>query len=403
MTALTELRRASLGGVAFSVEYASDSTGRNLARHEYPGLGVTGREDVGKREGVLQVDALVIGDDYVERSTELLRVCDRRGTVRLVHPWLGDLLVRVESAERRFEVRTLRMARVSLALIEEADLRLPTPVSQPGILAAFAAAELALASAAGWIQSVQNFISNPVPAFVRRAIGRGAQVVLSALSTVSRARKIDLAQVLAGQILGLQGAVDAFNSGGGDATKLPTQIQGAAAAVYDAAGGGLAGLLALEDLAQTQAPTPGQAVSAMGVYANQLEAGAVGLLRAAALAELVRRAAEYPWESFEQAQEWLTRILARLDAAITRADDETFEAILRARTRLLEALPPPLETLPRVVAYETVGALPVVIHAYELTGSADGADALTARNRIAHPLFAPGGATLEALLPAEVS
>lgn len=98
------LRPASFRGVPFHVEVGGRSAGRRLAFHEYPKRDTPYTEDLGRRGLAIPVTGYCIGPYFLDERDELLDALDAEGAGTLVHPTLGEFLVKVgpcASQERR--------------------------------------------------------------------------------------------------------------------------------------------------------------------------------------------------------------------------------------------------------------------------------------------------------------
>ena len=90
----TRLRPASFRGVPFHVEVGARTAGRRLALHEYPKRDQPYAEDLGRRGRTFPITGYCVGPDYLDERDELLAALDAEGTGTLVHPTLGDFVVK---------------------------------------------------------------------------------------------------------------------------------------------------------------------------------------------------------------------------------------------------------------------------------------------------------------------
>ena len=90
MTWRDRILPASFRGQSFFVaRHEAAPAGRRLQVHEYPGSDDQLVEDLGRKTKRYQVEAFVLGDDYIFARDALLDACDRPGPGRLIHPYLG--------------------------------------------------------------------------------------------------------------------------------------------------------------------------------------------------------------------------------------------------------------------------------------------------------------------------
>lgn len=96
----TNLRRASFRGVSFHVMQENPAVGRRIAVHEISGGEAIITEDMGRRTGLIDVDAYITGNiaDVVGRALE--RACALPGASLLTMPIDGARLVHCEDCRR---------------------------------------------------------------------------------------------------------------------------------------------------------------------------------------------------------------------------------------------------------------------------------------------------------------
>lgn len=141
------LRTASFRGVQFHVRDRDFESGRRIALHEFPKRDTPFPEDMGKAAREFDVDAYVMGDDYMSRRNALIKACERTGPGSYVDFWgMTQRVVcrRVKVIETNHEGR---MCRLRIDLVEAGGGSL-APVST-----AATASQLATA-ASGLVSSV---------------------------------------------------------------------------------------------------------------------------------------------------------------------------------------------------------------------------------------------------------
>ena len=150
------LLSASFRGAAFHVRQHSETGGRRLVVHEYPGEEEPFTEDLGRRAGGWQVEGYIVGGDYHAARDGLRRACNASGPGTLVHPYLGTLRVacdQVTVSERSDEGR---VARFSMRFVEAGRNRYPAARTDTGAAVASAVQSARSASQGalvdGWLQ-----------------------------------------------------------------------------------------------------------------------------------------------------------------------------------------------------------------------------------------------------------
>lgn len=97
---------ASFRGVEFKVDTAGKAGGRRGVTHEFPKRDTPSDEDLGRRAKRWAVSGYVIGPDYDLQADALEEALNREGHGMLVHPTMGQMLVRCDvytRGERRTE------------------------------------------------------------------------------------------------------------------------------------------------------------------------------------------------------------------------------------------------------------------------------------------------------------
>lgn len=106
------LQQASFKGVSFDVESIGDAGARAIAPHEYPFTNGADVEDLGNHPDQISVTAIVWGDGYEDRLTDLRTALRSAGAGVLVHPVFGTIAQAicrswqiVHDADRRDQAR----------------------------------------------------------------------------------------------------------------------------------------------------------------------------------------------------------------------------------------------------------------------------------------------------------
>lgn len=141
-----QLRPGSFRGAPFKVDGHEHAGGRRLAVHAYPLRDRPYPEDLGRRPDRFEVEAFVLGADYMAARDRLVAACRARGPGRLVHPWLGVLNVAVEVYRVVETSRRGGMARIVMTMVEGGENVYPTSGANDAHLVG-AAATAAVAAA----------------------------------------------------------------------------------------------------------------------------------------------------------------------------------------------------------------------------------------------------------------
>lgn len=111
------LRPASLAGVQFHVESREHEFGRVHHNHEYPKRDDNFAEDMHRATRRWNVEAYLVGDDYMQRRDQLIAVCERQGPHSYVDRWGRSHQVVVEPSTLRESEQEGRFCKVNLKLI----------------------------------------------------------------------------------------------------------------------------------------------------------------------------------------------------------------------------------------------------------------------------------------------
>lgn len=405
---------ASFRGVPFFVASADLQTGRKSVIHEYPHRDVPFVEDLGRKARTFTVEGYVVGDQYLLARDALLQALETPGPGLLVHPYYGSRQVSVTGAcTVRESVDEGGMARVSIEFTEtEVSAFAPSAVTAP---------EARLQS------SVKSSIYTNKLDFERTfkasALGRAGTVgrSLPAFSLASAAAVVQSYSLAVGRALkpvvkdtqALASFSRQINALYGDALSLvrtpvalATRISDLLRSVVTLPATPRLGLSALLDAYRftPSAPAPMGDTPTRRVEAVNYDA-TLGLVRrgsivqAAALAGLVQPTTSTTrgWDSYDDAIAVRDAITAAIDEQAAVSSDDVYDALVRVRTDVTDAVPGVALALPHLVTDVPAVTVPALVLTYRLSGSLDDLDDLLLRNRIVHPAFVLGGRPLQVL------
>ncbi|GAB6968403.1 hypothetical protein JCM25156A_32320 [Komagataeibacter kakiaceti JCM 25156] len=89
------LAEASFRGVTFSMPTSEEESGRRVVQMWFPGVDSFALQDTGALDGPMRIRGMIAGDDYMLRTLRLRQASMQPGPGTLVHPWWGELKVRV--------------------------------------------------------------------------------------------------------------------------------------------------------------------------------------------------------------------------------------------------------------------------------------------------------------------
>ncbi|MFT8834333.1 MAG: DNA circularization N-terminal domain-containing protein [Acetobacter sp.] len=123
MTSLiaSTLAEAKFRGVAFSMAASEDEVGRRVVQMFFPGVDAFAVQDMGVLDGPIHIRGLICGDDYVYRAGLMRAALATKGPATLVHPWWGELKVRLigEPARIGFDENRQGIATLEMTVVRE--------------------------------------------------------------------------------------------------------------------------------------------------------------------------------------------------------------------------------------------------------------------------------------------
>lgn len=443
------LRPASFRGVPFETRGGGKSAGRRGSHKEYPGRDRGFVQDAGQHDAEIDLDAYVIGEDWISRRDALEAALLQPGSGRLIHPTRGAL--DVVPVPGRWSVRersgSQRMAAFRLAFLLADDVpRFPSAsasttdaVRDAGAVARAAAIEAAVAaldvSGPDWIAAdagdTVDTLADEIAGVAPLAAGATESDTAGAagVGTVSGGVAADAAsaEVWLGSVRvgGLTGA--ALTSGGWrswiaaiasagvevmraalavrDMLRLAVQVVATIEAAFHeiasdgrarlrSPGGAYAGALRLVEL---EAPVQDEdSISGARRAANAR--ALYRLVRIAGLATACEAALARSYDGTGAAvavMQTLDRAVERAIVEETRRRARGADALvrhltdLRAATR--EALLGTVADIAPVIRRDVPVSLPSLTLAWRLTAGIEAEADIVARNRIGHALFCPAG------------
>lgn len=194
----TRLRPASLGGVPFHVKSRGETGGRAIDNHEFPKRNSGFAEDMGRESRKLNVEAYVIGADYMQQRDALVAVCEKEGAKSYVDHWGRSLKVVVDSYDLKESSDEGRIAHVSIKLIEAGSSLAPIPMVATAFAAIAGAGGLQTAALTSFAESA---LVGQLPAALAAVASSSVGGLAGSLSTLA-----------GGPLIGLSGIVSDVSS-----------------------------------------------------------------------------------------------------------------------------------------------------------------------------------------------
>lgn len=389
MTSFDDLIPAAFRGVDFHVERASDTAGRRLVTHEYPGRDTPYSEDMGRAARRWTLSGYVVGDDWLDQREQLQRAFNQSGPGLLVHPTEGELTVAVENAVFDFDDREARIIRFTATFVESGQKLQPSSRVNTGA----EIEELAEAAKASIIEEfLDSFDVSGLPSFVAdSAEEHFAELIEDVESITATANAVgDEADDLAATVEDFSADVRDAQSLAEDTLDLIDKLREATddpAALLDLVGFG-------SDFVEVSEVTSTRQRQA------QNQAATIALVRRAALVEAARATPSKTFDSRDDAEAFRDSIVAELNSEITTAGDagerKAWAALSDLKALVVRDINRRSSDLPGVETFELTETKPALVIAYSLYADATRSDEITTRNRVVHSGFVPPQ-TLEVL------
>lgn len=394
-----QLRRASFRGVPFEVTSSNLSIGRRTQTFEYPQRDDPFTEDMGRSKRTIRITAFVVGYDYIARMKRLIAACEKPGSGRLIHPWLGSMEVTpTDLSAPVFESN--RVASVSLTFVESGKLQYPNALLDVGAKCLSAAQLLVNAE---FDEFVRTFDLSGAQDFVKEAVGLDLQGILNSETVQSVCDAFDLADELAT----LSHDVITLAEGGADALfnrVLDTYgLQGFASTVHawtDVSHR----FRSLTQSSELNSAKP-QAVASRTTSERIEKANAAGqaMIRGLSVANMVVAASEIgtsndrldastpvqtaPYDDLIAVR---NEILEAIDEeSLKISSDPIYEALCESRSAVYEAITQRAENQARLVSFKPSSVLPALVLTYDYYGDASREAEIVGRNKIRHSGFVP--------------
>lgn len=443
------LQAASFRGVAF--EYRSDDLsgiGRRNQSYEYPKREQGYVEDMGRGVERIDIEAILIGKEYLTQLDALLKALRATGPGELVHPFYGRLQMVADASGRvRHSFEDGGMCTVSMSFVEAGENKYPAGQEIPAIkvvsfvdrLQAKAWAEFndifgavslpewvsvdALTDIGGVLSDVQGVYGRVLAGDVAGLLG-GTSLLsgVSLPSWVSVDALADIAGVVGvgkdiysrvlsgtwtdllgnagGLALGLMSTVTSFarslRGGSGSSSSYSRLLRGDSGSSYSSSERFSPGpqVVALQ-LAKGFSAQLSQPLTVLGSPAqrqSQINSAAIQrLVTHATIGQAAREIVAVEQPVYDDLQHWHGELTAVVDRELERPGlpQSTFDALADLRGAVGRYVLSESASASRLKTYTPPTTLPAVVLAYDLYEDATRSDELVRRNGLQHPGFVP--------------
>lgn len=364
------LQAASFRGVAF--EYRSDDLsgiGRRNQLNDYPKRDQGYVEDMGRGTERIDIEAILIGKDYLAQLDELLKALRAAGPGELVHPFYGRLQVMADASGRvRHSFEDGGMCAVSMSFIEAGENKYPRSQEIPSVKVLGLADRVDTLATARFSDA---FTVDGLPEWVSLETLGDIEQMAGSVQTVYR------------RVKNLQWT-DLLGNSGGLAKRLLS--------LFGSASDGLAGLRLAKSLSAQSRPLASALPSSAAQYQVQANRAAVlDLLTHGAIAQAARDIVAVEAPVYDDLQQQRLELTAVVDREVERPDlpQASFDGLADMRAGVNRYVLAESATASRLTTYTPGTTLPAVVLAYDLYEDASRSDELVRRNGLSHPGFVP--------------
>ncbi len=398
MNWLDMLQLATFRGVPFQVDGSEGSYGRKAVVHEYPLRDKPFVEDLGRKARGFTLDGFVIGPNYIKGRDALINALEQSGAGRLVHPYLGEMVITVTEFKVRETTADGGVARFSITCVEAGELAFPVAQVDTAKKVDLTANVALVAIKADFSK---RFKVSDLPEFVLQAAMSHLGDAVSAIQELSGSMPTlpDAASTFGPKTTalrsGLTGLMQYPADLGDSMTGLVAGLSGLVSLPSDALAM-LRGMFAFgDDAAAVPATTPSRIQQA----SNQRAVNA--LMQRAAVVEAARSASQVQFDGFSDAVSVRGELADKLDVLAEGADDDTvYQSLVDVRAAMIRDITTRGADLARSVTITPQSTQPALVLAYALYEDAGREASIVARNKVRHPGFVPGGRPLEVLADA---
>lgn len=390
------LRDASFRGVPFHVMSHEASFGRRTVTHEYPLKDKPYVEDLGRRARSINLEAIVIGPDYMAARDAVIKAFEQAGAGTLVHPYLGEMQV-VATDQIRISESTDQggMARISITLVESGELTFPAATVDTARQVSTAAASASGDLASGFSD---RFTTDGLPAFVREGAALNLTDALNQISAIGNFPGVD-ALAKSDFLTDITGALNGIQSLISVPSNLALRVQSSIAALRALAPNPRAAFDALSKLFDfSPVRSGGVASTPARTQAVANTAALVELVQASAAIESAVALTEVEFGNLTDSQAYRSTVADTLDVIMNEtANDALFVSLQDLRATVVRDVQARSGSLARQIAYVPPATVPALVLAYRLYGSVNREAEILALNRIVHPGFVPGHLPVQVL------
>ena len=393
-----QLFPASFRGVPFDVRTSDVQVGRRVQAFEYPQRDKPFIEDLGRSARLVEVEAVIVGSDFIPRMNRLIAAMEAKGAGTLVHPFLGEMTVTPQSTTRvSYDTNGLGVATATLSFIESGEYEFPGTATDATDAIQSASVSLSDAAASSF---ADTFSIDGLDDYGVNAVVSGAQDFLANTSLQTFFQNTGLADQaaeLAGNISAyvydgakmVSAAVNLFSLGG----KLGTTAgwSGIANQLAHLTGLGFCHRVGFASPVLLAVDSINNAAGAVQrLFRQCMISGMVNAASMVGTDEDAEPGSAIKVAAYDELMATLDGVLGAIDAeAEAGADDEVFLALENARSAVWDGVKARAERRARLVDFTPPEVMPALVVAYDYYADATRDGEIVERNNVRHAGFVP--------------
>ncbi|MGX7957844.1 DNA circularization protein [Klebsiella pneumoniae] len=407
-----DLRDASFRGAPFFFRDVEGTGGRRAIPHAYPKKEVGWTEDHGAVLTQQQINAILLGSDYIDQMNRLLAALNTAGPGELVHPWFGVQKVQVGRVTHRLSTEEGGIAYVSFEVYEAGEQLFPSGTEDTSATTLSAADKVREALAGGDYFAALDGVGSMVDTLLEDMEGfvTSLPTLPDALSEwMDRLNRFkDLAGIVAAapgemirDITGLISDMKDLVSEPPFALRVYDQLRDkweGDRAAQSATKSLVDNISVNTDTGFASSVTPASTPETTAA----METNIVDFRRLVIISTLVAQAeavATATFETGQDAQNTGDQLAERLGETAAEAVESGLRELWRSLRELRFAVVNDVRIrriqLPELRRVTPVRTVPVMLLAYRETGDAENRDELVTRNRLRYPSFITPSQTIE--------
>lgn len=385
-------REAEFRGIKFFVPNAEGSGGRRKVVDELPERDKPQIRDMGRKARRFTIDAYVLGENYDLARDVLISALEKKGPGKLVHPYIGNMIVDILDYSYRETFRETEICRFSLSCIESGDITFPASRVNTQQAVQIAKTE-AIENSKLNFENLYILINKPTTAATaaKDTLDKALNSIDKAKATISSDSNYQWEiDTLKGKVISLAYDVVELAQGVTQGITFGTNFTDENAVTTENARSNYHDMQKLFDFEPTE------------IVGSEIELDPAHLISELTRDNAVINAAGLlgvmEYASVDEALNLQNLVLSYLDPMLDRVEDNLYYlALYNLRTKAVNDIAVRIKTLPVVMESWVSISLPALVISYDLYGNIDSESDIVSRNVMDHPGFSPGSTRLKVL------